>query len=173
MSDFKYLKLLTEKHKEQAHLFHTRHNLFVAYNTFLIGALAIVITSFLRLNSPYLSSNGFVLVLATVISFLAAEISWRWYFAMKMSAAWIRFWEAKIIYFEAKSHKKLDQAYYFFLDRSMKEPQRLSAKEAPQLKEEELNEINEKLETIWDRKVITGGVTENVLQITKIIMGFG
>lgn len=54
----------------------------------------------------------------------------------------------------------------------MKEPQRLSAEEAPQLKEEEINKISEKLETIWDRKVITGEVIENVLQITKIMMGF-
>jgi len=158
-----HLKLLTEKHKEQSSLFYTRHNLFIAYNTFLVGALALLVTAFLKVQSRYAWAA------AIILSLVATIISHKWYSVMKKAADWIDFWKAKVIHFE--EHHAPAQEYYFFLDRAMKKKMKVSRpeKRRSDIDEEEIEKMYADIQKIRDNPPSTRcGIAADILRINEI-----
>lgn len=158
-----HLHLLAEKHKEQSSLFYTRHNLFIAYNTFLVGALALLVTAFLKAHSRYAWAA------AIILSFVATVISYKWYSVMKKAAKWIDFWHTKVIYFE--EYHAPAQEYYFFLDR-MKKDAKLSRpkKVRSEIDEKKIEKIYASMEEIYaDPPNFMCGIAYDILRINEII----
>ena len=87
-----YLKMCIEKHREEIKLYYTRNNLFIACNTFIVGALVIVISSSSKLQPR------FIWMVAAIICIFAAVITRKWHSIVNMSAEYIYFWSAKICY---------------------------------------------------------------------------
>lgn len=159
-----HLTLLTEKHKEQSNLFYTRHNLFIAYNTFLVGALALLVTAFLKLQPRYAWAA------ATILSLVAAYVSHKWCSVMKKAAKWIDFWHAKVIHFE--EHHAPSQEYYFFLDRTMKKNAKVSRpeKRRSDIDEEEIEKMYASIQKIRaSPPKAESGITADILRINEII----
>jgi len=140
-----HLRLLVEKHHDQAVLFYKRFELYVVLMTGLVGAIgAIIATASKELNPQVLW-----FIVAGVCGF-GAFLSSVWYRVMRPSAGWIDFWHAKIVYFEAKESKPshVTEPYHLFLDRKAKEAPHLRPEEHPGLDREGITVTNKRLSSL-------------------------